>query len=96
MGQTQTSKELHRRKILETKQETYPTLEVLPNVPYMSRPVCSHSLTKPLQNGQSQCTSRATYKVNGQIMCERHAGREFLLAHLRSIGLNKKHGDKLG
>ena len=75
----------------------FPTLEVLPPVfPYSKRPVCSHSLTKPLQNGKYQCTSRATYKVGGQMMCERHAGREFLMAHLRQIGVLKLQGEKLG
>lgn len=95
--QTQTSKDLHRRKILTTTQEAMPSVEVLKQiVPYAARPACTHHLNKPLPNGKYQCTSRASYKINGQLVCERHAGRELLIAHLRRIGFNHKPGDKLG
>ena len=96
MTNTQVRESLHKRKILMTRKEEYPTLSMLAPKPYMARPTCEHLLNKPLQNGQVQCTARAAYKVNGVLMCERHAGREFLMAHLRRIGFNKKHGDKLG
>ena len=97
MVQTQISKELHRRKILATTQEALPTLEILKQtVPYAARPACTHYLNKPLPSGQYKCTARASYKVNGQLMCERHTGRELLIAHLRRIGFDRKLGDKLG
>jgi len=67
-----------------------------PAYPYHKRGECEHTLARPMPNGQTRCTMRAMYLINGTPMCERHTGRELIMHHLRQMGIYKLPGDKLG
>lgn len=53
---------------------------------YDERDMCEHLIGKPILR-RDRCVSKAIYVLDGVKMCERHAGRELIMWHLKEAGV---------